>query len=124
MLCVPVLFILLAVTTPHVNVLGFRRILLWGMPALLLLVCSFVAGLQLRMPAFSVQLGNMSYSLYLMHYYPVMFLDRVVFDFSTFSTGAVAGLLVSLVICLVLTWICWVVVEQKFTGWLRRKLLL
>ena len=70
-----------------------------------------------------VQLGNISYSLYLVHYYPVMFLDRVVFDFSTLSVLSVVGLIVSVVISIVLAYLCWILIERKFTGWLRRILL-
>jgi dolichyl-phosphate-mannose--protein O-mannosyl transferase len=62
-------------------------------------------------------------TLYLVHYYPVMFLDRVVFDFSTLSALSVVGLIVSVVISIVLAYLCWILIERKFTGWLRRILL-
>lgn len=121
--CIPVIFCLLAYFTPRINVIGFLRLPQWGLPALLLLILAFLAGLQLSMPRFFVQLGNISYSLYLVHYYPVMFLDRVVFDFSTLSVLSVVGLIVSVVISIVLAYLCWILVERKFTGWLRRILL-
>ena len=88
-----------------------------------MLILAFLAGLRLSMPRFFVQLGNISYSLYLVHYYPVMFLDRVVFDFSTLSVLSVVGLIVSVVISIVLAYLCWILIERKFTGWLRRILL-
>ena len=121
--CIPVIFCLLAYFTPRINVIGFLRLPQWGLPALLLLILAFLAGLRLSMPRFFVQLGNISYSLYLVHYYPVMFLDRVVFDFSTLSVLSVVGLIVSVVISIVLAYLCWILVERKFTGWLRRILL-
>ena len=105
------------------TVIGFLRLPQWGLPALLLLILAFLAGLRLSMPRFFVQLGNISYSLYLVHYYPVMFLDRVVFDFSTLSVLSVVGLIVSVVISIVLAYLCWILIERKFTGWLRRILL-
>ena len=52
-----------------------------------------------------------------------MFLDRVVFDFSTLSVLSVVGLIVSVVISIVLAYLCWILIERKFTGWLRRILL-
>lgn len=122
-LCIPVIFCLLAYFTPRINVIGFRRLPQWGLPALLLLVLAFLAGLQLSIPRCFVQLGNISYSLYLVHYYPVMLLDRVVFDFSTLSIRSVAGLIVSVVISLGLAYLCWILIERKFTGWLRKILL-
>ena len=121
--CIPVIFCLLAYFTPRINVIGFRRLPQWGLPALLLLVLAFLAGLQLSMPRFFVQLGNISYSLYLVHYYPVLLLDRVVFDFSSLSAFSVAGLIISVVISIVLAYLCWILIERKFTGWLRRILL-
>ena len=120
---IPVIFCLLAYFTPRINVIGFRRLPLWGLPAFLLLVLAFLAGLGLTMPRFFVQLGNISYSLYLVHYYPVMFLDRAVLDFSAFSVRSVVGLVVSVALSIALACLSWFLVEKKFTGWLRRILL-
>lgn len=113
-------FILLLVTKPNINILGFRRFLVWGLPGMLLVLCAFLAGLYLTMPRFSVQLGNMSFSLYLIHYYPIMLLDRVVFDFSTCTTFSLFGVVVSVIICIVATYIVWYVIEKKLTLYLRK----
>lgn len=121
--CIPVIFCLLAYFTPRINVIGFRRLPLWGLPALLLVILAFLAGLGLTMPRLFVKLGDISYSLYLVHYYPVMFLDRAVFDFSTLSVMSVAGLVISVALSIVLAYLCWFLIEQKFTGWLRKVLL-
>lgn len=120
---IPVIFCLLAYFTPRINVIGFRRLPLWGLPAFLLLVLAFLAGLGLTMPRFFVQLGNISYSLYLVHYYPVMLLDRAVFDFSTLSALSVVGLIISVALSIALAYLCWILIERKFTGWLRKVLL-
>lgn len=50
--CIPVIFCLLAYFTPRINVIGFLRLPQWGLPALLLLILAFLAGLQLSMPRF------------------------------------------------------------------------
>ncbi len=121
--CIPVIFCLLAFFTPRINVIGFRRLPLWGLPALLLLILAFLAGLRLTMSRFLVLLGNISYSLYLVHYYPVMFLDRAVFDFSTLSVRSAVGLVASIVLSVALAYLSWILVERKFTGWLRARLL-
>ena len=120
---IPVIFCLLAFFTPRINVLGFRRLPLWGLPALVLLVLAFLAGLKLSLPRFFILMGNISYSLYLVHYYPVMFLDRAVFDFSTLSVMSVIGVILSVALSIGLAYLSWIVVEQKFSGWLRKKLL-
>ena len=120
---IPVIFCLLAFFTPRINVLGFRRLPLWGLPALVLLVLAFLAGLKLSLPRFFILMGNISYSLYLVHYYPVMFLDRAVFDFSTLSVMSVIGVILSVALSIGLAYLSWIIVEQKFSGWLRKKLL-
>ena len=120
---IPVIFCLLAFFTPRINVIGFRRLPLWGLPALVLLVLAFLAGLKLSLPRFFILMGNISYSLYLVHYYPVMFLDRAVFDFSTLSEMSVIGVILSVALSIGLAYLSWIVVEQKFSGWLRKKLL-
>lgn len=116
-------FCLLAFFTPRINVIGFRRLPLWGLPALVLLVLAFLVGLKLSLPRFFILMGNISYSLYLVHYYPVMFLDRAVFDFSTLSVMSVIGVILSVALSIGLAYLSWIVVEQKFSGWLRKKLL-
>ncbi|MBE5883692.1 MAG: acyltransferase [Lachnospiraceae bacterium] len=116
------LFVLLPVSKPYINVLGFHRLYLWGLPAMILVLCAFIIGLFLTMPRFSVGLGNMSYSLYLIHYYPVMLLDRVVFDFSSCTPFSLLGVAVSILLCLVAAYICWNIMEKKFTGWLKKRL--
>ena len=120
---IPVIFFLLAFFTSRINVIGFRRLPLWGLPALLLLLLAFLAGLRISLPRFFVLMGNISYSLYLVHYYPVMFLDRAVFDFSTLSVMSVIGVILSVALSIGLAYLSWTVIERNFSGWLRRKLL-
>lgn len=103
----------LALTKHAVNILEYRRLFLWGIPAMLLVLCVFTAGLTIRMPALCVRLGDMSFSLYLVHYYPVMFLDRRVFDFSACTPFSVFGVIISVALCLLLAWICWYFLERK-----------
>lgn len=117
------LFFFLILTKPVINILDFRRPVLWGLPAMLIVLCFFTAGLFLRMPRFSVMLGNISFSLYLVHYYPILFIDRVLFDFSVFSPGALAAAIVSIMLVIAAACPAWYLIEKKITGWLRVRLL-
>jgi len=114
------LFVVLVITKPGINILSFRRPLLWGIPAFLLVLAFFLAGLTLRMPRPLVFVGNMSFSLYLIHYYPVMLLDRVIFDFSAFTPFAALGVVISIIICLICSYICWYLIEKKLTKVLQK----
>lgn len=116
------IFAMLLITKPGINTLGFRRFFLWGIPGMLLVLCAFLIGIFMTMPRFFVKLGNMSFSLYLIHYYPIMLLDRMVFDFSACTAFSLFGVAVSVIICLVAAYIAWYVIEQKLTGYLRKKI--
>ena len=122
LLCAAILILGLIRSTSQINILGYRRVLYWGIPAMLLVLCFFTAGLFLKMPALSVRLGDISFSLYLIHYYPIMFLDRKVFDFSTLRAQSVIGAAAGTALVILLAYISWYLIEKKFTGWLRRKL--
>ncbi len=116
------LLIALPLSKPHINVLGFNRLFLWGFPAMLIVLCFFIMGLFLQMPCFLVKVGDISFSLFLVHYYPVLLLDRVVFDFSACTPSAILGVFLSLPLCLLLAYLCWYIMEKRFTGWLRKKI--
>ena len=112
----------LILSTDYVNVLGYRRLLSWGIPAMLIFLGFLVAGYSLKMPRFSVRLGDISFSLYLMHYYPIMFLDRKVFDFSALTFASAIGAAAGILAVIALAYAAWYVIENKLTGALRRKI--
>ena len=117
------LLIVLFVTADRVNILGYRRLLVWGFPAMIVVLCFFTAGLTLRMPTFCVKLGDISFSLYLIHYYPIMLLDRKIFDFSALTTPSAIGAVCGILLVILLSILVWYLIEKKLTGWLRRMLL-
>lgn len=108
-----IILAVLTITKKGSNTLGFFRLPVWGLPAMLIVLCFFVAGLFLKAPRPLVQLGNMSFSLYLTHYYPVLLLDRMVFDFSSCTPYALLGVAVSIAVCLPLAYACWYLVEKR-----------
>lgn len=114
----------LIATKPTINILGFRRIFVWGLPAFLIVMCSFLLGLGMRkIPPFLIRLGDASFSLYLVHYYPVMFLDRAVFDFSVCTPFSLSGTAAAVCISLVLAFASRELIEKRFSGWLRSRLI-
>ncbi len=116
------LFAGLVLSTDHVNILGYRRLLYWGIPAMLIFLGFLLAGYSLKMPRFSVRLGDISFSLYLIHYYPIMFLDRKVFDFSVLTFSSAIGASAGILAVIVLACATWYIIENKLTGALRKKL--
>ncbi len=117
-------FLGLIISKPHINILGFNRPIIWGIPAFLMVLSVFVAGLSgKKMPAALVQLGNISFSLYLLHYYPVMLLDRKLFDFSVFSPMALLGTAIAIALSVTLAFISYFLIERGLSGCLRKKFL-
>lgn len=67
------IYLYFLITKPTVNILGFRRPLIWGIPAALLVLAFFLLEFYVTFPPSMVLLGNSSFSIYLLHYYPVVF---------------------------------------------------
>ena len=120
MLVFAVVLIGLTMTRKEIDIVGLRRPLTWGLAAMVLVISAFLIGLNVKIPKFFVFLGNISFSLYLMHYYPVMLLDRKVFDFSVATPKAVIGVFISVALCIAVAAISWFVMEKKFGNLLRK----
>ena len=118
-----VLFTGLMVTKQTTNILELRRPFVWGLPALFIVLCFYTAGLHIPMRKEFITLGNISFSVYLMHYYPILFLDRKIFDFSTFRPLCLLGTAVGIAITVTLSLISYYVIEKAFCGWLRKKII-
>lgn len=124
LLCLALCFIGLMASKSSVDILGFRRPLLWGIPAAVIVLLTFFVGLYgIKMPSSLVQLGNASFSLYFMHYYPVMLLDRAVFDFSAVSAKALPGVAAAIAISVFLALLSREILEMRLSGFLTRRLL-
>lgn len=105
------------------NLAGWMRDLLFGSLAALVVLSVFTAGLTLKAPRLFTRLGDISYSIYLIHYCPVMFFDRYVFDFSVCNPRSLLGALVVILLSVLLAWAAWEILERRFSSWLRRRLL-
>jgi peptidoglycan/LPS O-acetylase OafA/YrhL len=117
------IFLYYLITKPTANTLGFRRPLIWGLPAAVLVLSFVVSELTLTLPGVLVRLGDISFSLYLLHYYPVMFLDRSVFDFGSFTPLSLAGVAVALMVSVSFSLVSHELIEKQLSRLLRRKLL-
>jgi peptidoglycan/LPS O-acetylase OafA/YrhL len=121
--CISLLFVLLIPSKLYIVPLGFLRPLIWGLPALLIVLLFGVLDCYLVMPRPLVQLGNISFSVYLLHYYPVMFLDRAVFGFDEFSPANLLGVAFAIALTVVLASVSYVLIEQRLSTFLKKHLL-
>ena len=107
------IFVGLIITKPSINILGYRRIIVWGIPALCIFICVMISETGITMPRTLVQLGNMSFSIYLIHYYPVQFLDRKIFHFDKATPAAFLGVAVSIALSVIAGMICYELFEKR-----------
>ncbi len=61
----------------RVDSFTFARLMGWGIPAFLVFMSVFFAGVLIPVPSFLKRIGDMSFSVYLLHYYPVVLMARV-----------------------------------------------
>lgn len=115
-------FVGLIATKHYMNIPDQYRPLLWGIPAAVIVLSFFTAGLSVKTPFPLKKLGDISFSLYLVHYYPVMLLDRLIFDFGSCTPLSLTGVMLALVISVLLALAGWALIEKRLSAWLRGKL--
>lgn len=109
---------------PTFNQNGLNRALVWGIPSALLLMLVFVTGLYYRFPKCLVHLGNISFSFYLVHYYIVVVLDRLIFDFGQINLLNGIGVVIALVMTICVSELLSRLIEHKFSRFLQAKLII
>ncbi len=75
-----------------------------------------------KTPRALVKLGDISFSYYLLHYYPVTLCARAL----SVDTFSVRNLLLAAVIsaaCWGIAWVSWYIIENKLTGFLQKRML-
>jgi peptidoglycan/LPS O-acetylase OafA/YrhL len=107
------LLVCMVLTKQQVNILGFGRLLYWGVPAAFCVLLFFLGGLSLPMPKPLVGLGDMSYSIYLVHYFPILLLDRYVLSLTDNRLLSVGISLLGVGVVLVLAYLFYLLVEKN-----------
>jgi peptidoglycan/LPS O-acetylase OafA/YrhL len=108
--------VFLVMTKHHANIFGFGRLLYWGVPAAFCILLFFFGGLFLQMPKPLVGLGDMSYSIYLVHYFPILLLDRYVLPLTGNRLLSVGISLLGVGVVLVLAYWFYLLVEKRGKG--------
>lgn len=114
------MLLLLAITKQQTPIAGMGRLLYWGIPAFIIVLLTFVTDLRVKTPGWLVSLGNMSFSIYLIHYYPLLFIDRKLFSLEHFSPMAVLITILGLAMVVIVSYVAYQLIEKKFSGYLRR----
>lgn len=99
------------------------RFLLYGLPSFLFFILIFKFFEHKKVPHFCVMLGNISYSLYLTHFFIVNGFSRLIYNLDEFTIiGALLSIFIVIPLCIGLAWVSWYLFEKRFTNWVRKKL--
>jgi peptidoglycan/LPS O-acetylase OafA/YrhL len=103
----------MVLTKQQVNILGFGRLFYWGVPAVFCVLLFFLGGLFLPMPKPMIGLGDISYSIYLVHYFPILLMDRYVLPLTNSFGQSVGISLLGIGVVLVLAYGFYTVIEKN-----------
>ncbi len=109
------MFIYLCTIGVHAEIYEIQRVIHWGIPCAIIFLSSLLLEFYYQPPKFLIQLGNISFSVYLMHYYIIQFIGRNVFDFSILSTSSFIGAVLGILISILVGYSTWYYIEKKFT---------
>lgn len=116
-----------SITNSSTEINNFNRPINLGIPSTFLFISFFIIGLyNFRNKFFDylTSLGNMSFSIYLLHYYIVQFIGRKVFDFSTLTFSSAIGTIIAIVLTLVISKISYELIEKRLTRYLTKIIIL
>lgn len=100
----------------------FSRVIHLGIPAFILFLAVFTLGCIIKIPAWLSFLGDISFSLYLLHYYPIMLISRIAEKSP--SAGLKIGLsIVGILFVIGISAISYYLIEKKLSEFLRKKFL-
>ncbi len=121
LLVIPSLILIgLMVSISQIDSTGFQRPLIWGTAGFLLVLCFFMMELKCKnIPKSLVVLGNASFSLYLLHYYPVMLINRLVPNSELLTPLSLLGAIGGIILSVVLALLSYEWIEKRLSGWLK-----
>jgi exopolysaccharide production protein ExoZ len=100
-----------------------NRYLMWGLPCLLIFLLIAIGGARLKTLGFFVLLGNVSYSLYLLHPYVIHLIDRKIYSISEPGVTALFFTFLAYALSIVVAYVSWRLIEQTSQRYFMNKFL-
>ena len=101
----------------------FERAWVWGVPSALFCIAVMTLFSKAKIPALLILLGDASYSLYLIHAYPIQGMDKVL---NVFDRGPFIGWIASLaavIMVIIISIIFFKIIEKPLTQYLRKRVI-
>lgn len=102
---------------------GADRFLTFGIPAFIIFNCIFISCYGIKLPAFFVWLGDISYSVYLIHYFIIRFYNRYICPDGICDLRAVFFALCAVAVIICAGAVSYTLFEKKLNTYLRNKIL-
>ena len=100
------------------------RILKFGLPSFAVFILIFKGTEGLKIPKPFLMLGDISFSLYLTHSFVVQGFSRLIYNIDYFSLKGLILVFIAVIPAVIITaFISWYIIENKFTGFLKKKLI-
>jgi len=112
---IPFVLILYMILMQHYELAHYDRFFLYGIPAMFLLLCFIMGFKDYELPKPMIILGNISFSLYLIHYPTLVVFNKLVYPLdkiNIFSLSTSLGYIACSITC---AYISWYLIENKFT---------
>lgn len=116
-----VCFWLLIFEGNNLHATHFYRLLNWGVPALVIFVAAFVLGCVVKVPRGLSYLGDISFSMYLLHYYLITLLSRISDRFDSLWIKIGMGIL-GIAVVIGISAVSYLIIEKKLSSYLRKRL--
>lgn len=101
---------------------GVDRFIIRGIPAMIMFLAVFIAGYKVHIPKPFVFMGDISYSVYLIHYFMIRLYDHILSKDGKIDLVAVLGAVVAIAVVILMGAISYRLFEDKLNRFLRKKL--
>ena len=98
----------------------FSRVINWGIPAFFIFMAVFILGCNMKMPKWLSALGDISFSLYLLHYYPITFISRIAQKYDSIPLKILLSV-TGIALVIGISTISYYLIEKKLSSYLRKK---
>lgn len=96
-----------------------RNILLQILVSSFILICTLISTAQKPIPKGFTQFSNLSYSFYLLHYYVILIIGKMI-DFTQFNGKVILGTVIVFCVTLLISFCSYILIEKKLGNLLNR----
>ncbi|MBE5928455.1 MAG: acyltransferase [Lachnospiraceae bacterium] len=104
----------------YYDISGDYRYIWYGVPALLIFCFVFMACYKTVIPRLFVWLGDISFSLYLIHYFIIRAYNRFIYNGNNINLSVIIMLILFIVLILALSTVSYYIFEKKLTSFFRK----